>query len=146
MLINSEPIFSEYQFLRLFACISIINGNAIIENHQLERDLVSISRNPDYKALFQDIVKKEDVIFPETSHVNLLSAFQTAYAYGLFLLLDQDRFKSIISLDIEEARVMMEDYEPSLVDKMYELYDELQISKEKRRYLLMKKSVRFPFG
>jgi len=142
MLINSEPIFSEYQFLRLFACISVINGNAILENHKLERDLFPISRNPKYKDLFQDIAKKEDVIFPETSHVNLTEAIQTAYAWGLFILLDQDELKSIINLDIEEAKKMLQDFEPSLVDKMYELYDDLQISNEKRRNLSMKKSVR----
>lgn len=134
---------SEYGFLRLYSSIMIVqNKSPIIENHQLEKDLYRFYSDPRYHFLFEDIVKKEDKVQQENSHVDLGAAFHSAYAWGLLTMIhDSSNLKSIINFSQDEAKCVRYEFPIDQVSAMEGLCTEItELKKTTKGNVLLKKS------
>ena len=140
---NSKSIdFSDYQFLRLLSSVIVLKRQQqILVNHELEKQLYEYYKMSEFKILFQDICGKEDYINKENSFVDLNSAFQTAYAWGLMdPLQDAGGLKSIIQLTSEEALSTACEYDDEyivLMNRMISQLFNLRLKSEKNTRRVM---------
>lgn len=123
---STRKNISEYEFLRLYAFTIVAqNQSPIIKNHELEKDLFKFYGRPEYRFLFNDIIKKEDILLPENNHVDLSVAFQTAYALGLLTMIqDSGDLRSIINFTPKEAQQMLSQFSEEQIIVMASLCSE----------------------
>ena len=130
----SKPDISEYGFIRLYSATVILQGkNPIFENHELEKDLYKYYDKEEYNFLFEDIVKREDKIFKDSSYLNLNIAIGQGYALGLLLPLQcSHNLKSIINLSRENASEILSSFNEKQIVAMENLCNEMDEEKNKR--------------
>ena len=136
---SSKPSISEYNFFRLLISTLIIRKDVvIIKKYELEEDLYQLYNNPDFHFLFEDVCKKEGV---DNSYVDLNVAFETAYAFGLLVLIqDAGDIRSIVNLSDEQAIQIQSAFKPNEVDAMNRLCEELKKIKDKSKQLVLERS------
>lgn len=139
----TKPNISEYGFLRLYSAVIVSQGKSpIFENHELEKDLYKYYDKEEYNFLFEDIAKREDKIFKDSSYVNLNASFQQGYALGLLLPLQgTNNLKSIINLSKNNASEMLSSFTVEQVAAMANLCNKMDEEKNKtNNHTLIKKS------
>ena len=129
----TKPDISEYGFLRLYSATIVSQGkNPIFENHELEKDLYNYYSKEEYKFLFEDIIKREDKIFKESSYLDLNASFQQGYALGLLLPLQgTHNLKSFINLSKDNANEILSSFHVKQVAAMQSLCQEMYEEKIK---------------
>ena len=129
----TKPDISEYGFIRLYSATVILQGkNPIFENHELEKDLYKYYDKEEYNFLFEDIVKREDKIFKDSSYLNLNTAIGQGYALGLLLPLQcSHNLKSIINLSRENASEILSSFNEKQIVAMGNLCNEMDEEKNK---------------
>lgn len=117
---NKKPNISKYDFLKLFLITSTIQEESnIIDNHDLEKKLYEFYDIPEFNFLFEDLEKKEDKANPKNNHIDLNSAFQIAYAYGILnITSDSSLQKSICTLSKSDAAKLISSYPFNITDAM----------------------------
>ncbi len=130
----TKPDISEYGFIRLYSATVISQGkNPIFENHELEKDLYKYYDKEEYNFLFEDIVKREDKIFKDSSYLNLNTAIGQGYALGLLLPLQgSHNLKSIINISKINANEILSSFNTEQVVAMGNLCNEMDEEKKKR--------------
>ena len=130
---GSKPDISEYGFIRLYSATVILQGkNPIFENHELEKDLYKYYDKEEYNFLFEDIVKREDKIFKDSSYLDLNTAIGQGYALGLLLPLHgSHNLKSIINLSRENASEILSSFNEKQIVAMENLCNEMDEEKNK---------------
>ena len=118
------PRFSETDFIRLYCAINFQKGlSPIIKHHELETKLYEFYSLPDFEELFQDICPKKDYINPENSYLDLGTAINTAYTFGLLKqMCGGNEISFIISYDEEIAQEIISNTDTKMVDKMTNLF------------------------
>ena len=110
-----SPILTEFSFLRLLLASFVVNkDNHIINKNELEYKLYYFCDDPEFHFLFSNICK---IYFTdEVGQVDLSSAFQAAYAFGLLnILSDVSRnINFLINLSDEEAKKIISEYPPKI--------------------------------
>ena len=129
-----KPDIDEYGFVRLYSATIISQGkNPIFENHKLEKDLYKYYDKEEYNFLFEDIVKREDKIFKDSSYLDLNSGLGQGYALGLLLPLQGSKnLKSIINLSRENASEILSSFNEKQIVAMGNLCNEMDEEKNKR--------------
>lgn len=129
----TKPDISEYGFLRLYSATIISQGkNPIFENHELEKDLYKYYDKDEYKLLFEDIVKREDKIFKDSSYLDLNAGLGQGYALGLlFPLPGSVNLKSIINLSREDVNEILSSFNEKQIVAMENLCNEMSEEKNK---------------
>ena len=138
MRINSlKPKISEYNFLRLLSSNIIIQKQGVIINkYDLEKNLYYFYDNPYFNFLFEDVCKRENI---DNNYVDLNVAFQTAYTFGLLILIqDSGDVRAIINLTEEEAMKINSEFDSNEIIAMKKLCDELKNLKEEKSLVLTK--------
>lgn len=132
----TKPDISEYGFIRLYSATVILQGkNPIFENHELEKDLYKYYDKEEYNFLFEDIVKREDKIFKDSSYLALNAAIGQGYALGLLLplpLQSSHNLNSIINLSRENASEILSSFNEKQIVAMGNLCNEMDEEKNKR--------------
>ena len=130
----ARPDISEYGFVRLYSATIISQGkNPIFENHELEKDLFKYYDKEEYNFLFEDIVKREDKIFKDSSYLDLNSGLGQGYALGLLLPLQGcHNLKSFINLSKENANEILSSFNEKQIVAMGNLCNEMDEEKNKR--------------
>lgn len=132
----TKPDISEYGFIRLYSATVILQGkNPIFENHELEKDLYKYYDKEEYNFLFEDIVKREDKIFKDSSYLALNAAIGQGYALGLLLplpLQGSHNLNSIINLSRENASEILSSFNEKQIVAMENLCNEMNEEKNKR--------------
>ena len=130
----TKPNISEYGFIRLYSATVISQGkNPIFENHKLEKDLYKYYDKEKYNFLFEDIVKREDKIFKDSSYLDLNAGLGQGYALGLLLPLQGSKnLKSIINLSRENASEILSSFNEKQIVAMGNLCNEMNEEKNKR--------------
>ena len=128
-----KPDIDEYGFVRLYSATIISQGkNPIFENHKLEKDLYKYYDKEEYNFLFEDIVKREDKIFKDSSYLDLNSGLGQGYALGLLLPLQGcHNLKSIINLSRENASEILSSFNEKQIVAMENLCNEMYEEKNK---------------
>ena len=107
--------------------------NPIFENHELEKDLFKYYDKEEYNFLFEDIVKREDKIFKDSSYLDLNAGLGQGYALGLLLPLQGSKnLKSIINLSRENASEILSSFNEKQIVAMGNLCNEMNEEKNKR--------------
>ena len=129
-----KPDIDEYGFVRLYSATIISQGkNPIFENHKLEKDLYKYYDKEEYNFLFEDIVKREDKIFKDSSYLDLNSGLGQGYALGLLLPLQGSKnLKSIINLSRENASEILSSFNEKQIVAIGNLCNEMDEEKNKR--------------
>ena len=138
MRINSlKPKISEYNFLRLLSSTMVIQKQVVIINkYDLMQKLYCFYDNPNFHFLFEDVCKRENI---DSNYLDLNSAFQTAYAFGLLILIqDSGDVRAIINLTEEEAKKINSEFDSNVVIAMHKLCDELKGFKRDKSLVLTK--------
>lgn len=138
MRINSlKPKISEYDFLRLLSSTMVIQKQGVIINkYDLMQQLYYFFDNPDFNFLFEDVCKRESI---DNNYVDLNIAFQTAYVFGLLILIqDSGDVRAIINLTEEEAMKINSEFDSNEIIVMKKLCDELKNLKENKSLVLAK--------
>ena len=138
MRINSvKPKISEYNFLRLLSSTMVIqNQGVIIKKYDLMQKLYCFYDNPNFHFLFEDVCKRENI---DSNYLELNSAFQTAYAFGLLILIqDSGDVRAIINLTEEEAMKINSEFDSNDIIAMKKLCDELKNPKKDKSLVLTK--------
>lgn len=122
---NTIPIISDYKFLKLLLSTFVLHSGMItFENQQLQKNLYDFYDNPEFHFLFEDICKKENI--EGNNYVDLGTAFQTAYALGLLLIVqDNGNLKSVINFSRKEAKEYTSKFEPNQIITMNNLVNQL---------------------
>ena len=122
---SSKPKISEYNFLRLLSSTMIIQKQGVIINkYDLEKNLYYFYDNPYFNFLFEDVCKRENI---DNNYVDLNVAFQTAYTFGLLILIqDSGDVRAIINLTEEEALKINSEFDFNDVLAMNKLCEELK--------------------
>ena len=130
---GSKPDISEYGFIRLYSATVILQGkNPIFENHELEKDLFKYYDKEEYNFFFEDIVKREDKIFKDSSYLDLNAGLGQGYALGLLLPLQESKnLKSIINLSRENASEILSSFNKKQIVAMGNLCNEMDEEKNK---------------
>lgn len=130
---GSKPDISEYGFIRLYSATVILQGkNPIFENHELEKDLFKYYDKEEYNFFFEDIVKREDKIFKDSSYLDLNAGLGQGYALGLLLPLQGSKnLKSIINLSRENASEILSSFNEKQIVAMGNLCNEMDEEKNK---------------
>ena len=130
----TKPYISEYGFIRLYSATVISQRkNPIFENHELEKNLYKYYDKEEYDFLFEDIVKREDKIFKDSSYLDLNAAIGQGYALGLLLPLQRSKnLKSIINLSRENANEILSSFNEKQIVAMGNLCNEMDEEKNKR--------------
>ena len=128
-----KPDIDEYGFVRLYSATIISQGkNPIFENHKLEKDLYKYYDKEEYNFLFEDIVKREDKIFKDSSYLDLNAGLGQGYALGLLLPLQGSKnLKSIINLSRENASEILSSFNEKQIVAMENLCNEMDEEKNK---------------
>ena len=131
---GTKPDISEYGFIRLYCATVISQGkNPIFENHKLEKDLYKYYDKEKYNFLFEDIVKREDKIFKDSSYLDLNAGLGQGYALGLLLPLQGcHNLKSFINLSKENANEILSSFNEKQIVAMGNLCNEMDEEKNKR--------------
>ena len=134
---SSKPKISEYNFLRLLSSTMIIQKQGVIINkYDLEKNLYYFYDNPYFNFLFEDVCKRENI---DNNYVDLNVAFQTAYTFGLLILIqDSGDVRAIINLTEEEAMKINSEFDSNEIIAMKKLCDELKNLKEDKSVVLTK--------
>jgi len=134
---SSKPKISEYNFLRLLSSNMIIQKQGVIINkYDLEKNLYYFYDNPYFNFLFEDVCKRENI---DNNYVDLNVAFQTAYTFGLLILIqDSGDVRAIINLTEEEAMKINSEFDSNEIIAMKKLCDELKNLKEEKSLVLTK--------
>ena len=134
---SSKPKISEYNFLRLLSSTMIIQKQGVIINkYDLEKKLYYFYNNPYFNFLFEDVCKRENI---DNNYVDLNVAFQTAYTFGLLILIqDSGDVRAIINLTEEEAMKINSEFDSNEIIAMKKLCDELKNLKEEKSLVLTK--------
>ena len=134
---SSKPKISEYNFLRLLSSTMIIQKQGvIIDKYDLEKNLYYFYDNPYLNFLFEDVCKRENI---DNNYVDLNVAFQTAYTFGLLILIqDSGDVRAIINLTEEEAMKINSEFDSNEIIAMKKLCDELKNLKEEKSLVLTK--------
>ena len=134
---SSKPKISEYNFLRLLSSTMIIQKQGVIINkYDLEKNLYYFYDNPYFNFLFEDVCKRENI---DNNYVDLNVAFQTAYTFGLLILIqDSGDVRAIIDLTEEEAMKINSEFDSNEIIAMKKLCDELKNLKEEKSLVLTK--------
>jgi len=134
---SSKPKISEYNFLRLLSSTMIIQKQGVIINkYDLEKNLYYFYDNPYFNFLFEDVCKRENI---DNNYVDLNVAFQTAYTFGLLILIqDSGDVRAIINLTEEEAMKINSEFDSNEIIAMKKLCDELKNLKEEKSLVLTK--------
>ena len=128
----TKPNISEYGFIRLYSAIVILQGkNPIFENHELEKDLFKYYDKEEYNFFFEDIVKREDKIFKDSSYLDLNAGLGQGYALGLLLPLHTNNLKSIINISKDEAKEILSSFNEKQIVAMENLCNEMTEEKNK---------------
>ena len=129
-----KPDIDEYGFVRLYSATIISQGkNPIFENHELEKDLLKYYDKEEYNFLFEDIVKREDKIFKDSSYLDLNAGLGQGYALGLLLPLQGcHNLKSFINLSKENANEILSSFNEKQIVAMGNLCNEMDEEKNKR--------------
>ena len=128
----SKPDISEYGFIRLYSATVILQGkNPIFENHELEKDLFKYYDKEEYNFFFEDIVKREDKIFKDSSYLDLNAGLGQGYALGLLLPLHTNNLKSIINISKDEAKEILSSFNEKQIVAMENLCNEMTEKKNK---------------
>ena len=130
---GTKPDISEYGFIRLYCATVISQGkNPIFENHKLEKDLYKYYDKEKYNFLFEDIVKREDKIFKDSSYLDLNASIGQGYALGLLLPLQgSHNLKSFINLSKAIASEILSSFNKKQVVAMENLCNEMTEEKNK---------------
>ena len=130
---SSKPDISEYGFIRLYSATVILQGkNPIFENHELEKNLFKYYNKEEYNFFFEDIVKREDKIFKDSSYLDLNAGLGQGYALGLLLPLQGSKnLKSIINLSRENASEILSSFNEKQIVAMENLCNEMDEEKNK---------------
>lgn len=134
---SSKPKISEYNFLKLLSSTMITQKQeVIISKYDLEKKLYYFYDNPDVNFLFEDVCKIENI---DNNYVDLNDAFQTAYTFGLLILIqDSGDVRAIINLTEEEALSINSEFDSNEIIAMKKLCDELKNLKEDKSLVLTK--------
>jgi len=134
---SSKPKISEYNFLRLLSSTMIIQKQGVIINkYDLEKNIYYFYDNPYFNFLFEDVCKRENI---DNNYVDLNVAFQTAYTFGLLILIqDSGDVRAIINLTEEEAMKINSEFDSNEIIAMKKLCDELKNLKEEKSLVLTK--------
>ncbi len=134
---SSKPKISEYNFLRLLSSTMIIQKQGVIINkYDLEKNLYYFYDNPYFNFLFEDVCKRENI---DNNYVDLNVAFQTAYTFGLLILIqDSGDVRAIINLTEEEAMKINSEFDSNEIIAMKKLCDEIKNLKEEKSLVLTK--------
>ena len=134
---SSKPKISEYNFLRLLSSTMIIQKQGVIINkYDLEKNLYYFYDNPYFNFLFEDVCKRNNI---DNNYVDLNVAFQTAYTFGLLILIqDSGDVRAIINLTEEEAMKINSEFDSNEIIAMKKLCDELKNLKEEKSLVLTK--------
>lgn len=124
---TKHSIFKEYDFIRLYCAICVKKGiNLVLNHHDLEKQLYKYYSMDDFKDLFEDIVIKEDVAFPENNCVILSEGFQTALTFGILVNInDAGKMRSIITILKENSENIISKYDEQYVSKMSSLVENI---------------------
>lgn len=134
----SKPKISEYDFLRLLSSTMIIQKqNIIIKKYDLEKKLYYFYDNPDFHFLFEDVCKKESI---DNYYVDLNIAFQSAYTFGLLVLIQDSGDKSIINLTEKQAVKINSEFNSNEIEAMNKLCKELKQFKDDVKPFTLTKS------
>ena len=132
-----KPKISEYNFLRLLSSTMVIQKQEVIINkYDLMQKLYCFYDNPNFHFLFEDVCKRENI---DNNYVDLNVAFQTAYTFGLLILIqDSGDVRAIINLTEEEAMKINSEFDSNEIIAMKKLCDELKNLKEEKSLVLTK--------
>ena len=125
-----KPDIDEYGFVRLYSATIISQGkNPIFEN---QKDLFKYYDKEEYNFFFEDIVKREDKIFKDSSYLDLNAGLGQGYALGLLLPLQGSKnLKSIINLSRENASEILSSFNEKQIVAMENLCNEMDEEKNK---------------
>lgn len=131
---NNFKLFSEYDFIRLYSAIIAKNRYyPIINHHDLEKKIYNFYHVEEFKELFVEVGKKEDILFPEENKVLLSEGFLTALTYGILVNInDTGEMRSVITLIKDEAEKIISNYDERYVAKMTLLVENV-IKEEKKK-------------
>jgi len=134
---SSKPKISEYDFLRLLSSTMMMQKQGgIINKYDLMQKLYYFYDNPNFDFLFEDICKKENI---DNNYVDLNDAFQSAYTFGLLVLIqDSGDVRAIINLTEEEAMKINSEFDSNEIIAMKKLCDELKNPKKDKSLVLTK--------
>ncbi|MBQ4262910.1 MAG: hypothetical protein IJB83_01530 [Bacilli bacterium] len=133
-----KPKISEYDFLRLLSSTMVMQKQGVIINkYDLMQKLCYFYDNPNFHFLFEDVCKRENI---DSNYLDLNSAFQTAYAFGLLILIrDSGDVRFIIGLTEEEAIKIISEFNSQEVIAMNNLCNQLKnLEKEDKSVVLTK--------
>lgn len=140
--------FTEYQFLELFlAILKKQTSFSIIDKKTLEEVLFDYYNNPDFKLLFEDIARINQI---DNKRVNLEDSFMAAIICGeLTHINDSTTGRYINSIYEEELKRIISNYDNDKIQAMKELvekvypkyimnleYSHFQITEETRQNVL----------
>lgn len=136
----SKPQISEYNFLRLLSSTLILKKqDIIIKKYDLEKNLYDFYDNPKFRFLFEDICKRDNL---DNNYIDLNVAFETAYAFGLLILIqDNGDVRSIINLTEDSAKKIISEFDQKEIIAMSKLCDELK-SYKKDNYKVLTKTIK----
>lgn len=129
---------SEYDFLRLLSSTMVMQKQGVIINkYDLMQKLCYFYDNPSFCFLFEDICKRENI---DDSYVDLNNAFESAYTFGLLILIrDSGDVRFIIGLTEEEAIKIISEFNSQEVIAMNNLCNQLKnLEKEDKSVVLTK--------
>lgn len=136
----SKPQISEYNFLRLLSSTLILKKqDIIIKKYDLEKKLYDFYDNPKFRFLFEDICKRDNL---DNNYIDLNVAFETAYVFGLLILIqDNGDVRSIINLTEDSAKKIISEFDQKEIIAMSKLCDELK-SYKKDNYKVLTKTIK----
>ena len=135
----SKPEISEYEFLRLLSSTMVMQKQDIIINKSdLEKKLYYFYDNPKFHFLFEDICRKKSI---DNNYVDLTVAFQSAYTFGLLILIRGFKdIRYIINLTQGEAVQINSEFDYNKVIAMNKLCDELKYFEKASKTLVLTKT------
>lgn len=125
--------FDDYSFIRLFFACMYNNDQIFFDRDNLRYDLYLFKSNDEYRELFQDISVKQEI---EGNFLEIEEALQNANLYGLIELGNNvNNMKSIILLDDEHSKIIIDNCDQKYVVKMNDLVKELIDKKKEENYV-----------